>query len=106
MLILNPLERPPCPKCHTSMMLARISPDGPGFENRSYECPKCWYVQVDRVVALPTAENMRTRCGGGDDIASAEQRARCTAPRYGGRRNRAGHEPEEGDRSGRRRKSE
>jgi hypothetical protein len=38
MLILNPLERPPCPKCHTSMMLARISPDGPGFENRSYEC--------------------------------------------------------------------
>jgi hypothetical protein len=35
------------------MMLARIAGDGAGFETRSYECPKCEYVSVERVATEP-----------------------------------------------------
>jgi hypothetical protein len=47
------VERPLCIRCLTRMMLARIAPDGPGFELRSYECPKCEYVSVERVATEP-----------------------------------------------------
>jgi predicted RNA-binding Zn-ribbon protein involved in translation (DUF1610 family) len=29
-------------------MLARISPDGPGYEARSFECPECGHVVIER----------------------------------------------------------
>ena len=33
--------RPGCPKCGTQMLLARIVPDSPGHELRTFECPMC-----------------------------------------------------------------
>ncbi len=33
--------RPPCSRCGTRMMLARIEPDAPGHDRRSFECSKC-----------------------------------------------------------------
>jgi hypothetical protein len=35
--------RPPCPKCGTTMMLARIEPHTPGYDMRTFECPTCHY---------------------------------------------------------------
>ena len=33
--------RPECPKCGMRTLLSRISPDGPGYERRTFECPNC-----------------------------------------------------------------
>jgi DNA-directed RNA polymerase subunit M/transcription elongation factor TFIIS len=33
--------RPPCNKCGATMLLARIEPDKPGHDLRTFECPKC-----------------------------------------------------------------
>jgi len=35
------IMRPACPRCGTSMMLARIEPDSPGHDRRTFECPNC-----------------------------------------------------------------
>jgi len=35
------IVRPLCPVCGTKMHLARIEPDKPGHEIRTFECPKC-----------------------------------------------------------------
>jgi ribosomal protein S27AE len=35
------IQRPLCPRCHTHMMLARISPARVGFDLRTFECPNC-----------------------------------------------------------------
>ena len=35
------IVRPICEKCGTRMMLARIEPDRPGRERRTFECPAC-----------------------------------------------------------------
>ena len=35
--------RPPCPKCGTTMMLARIEFDTSGYDRRMFECPTCDY---------------------------------------------------------------
>jgi len=34
-------------------MLARITPDGRGFELRTFECPKCEDIVVERVATDP-----------------------------------------------------
>ena len=34
-------------------MLTRISPDCVGFEARSFECPKCDHVVIERVATDP-----------------------------------------------------
>jgi endogenous inhibitor of DNA gyrase (YacG/DUF329 family) len=34
-------SRPPCPKCGTTMVLARIAPHTPGYDMRTFECPAC-----------------------------------------------------------------
>jgi len=47
------IDRPTCKRCHARMMLARISPDGRGFEVRSFECPKCEHVYTERVSTDP-----------------------------------------------------
>ena len=36
-----PISAPRCPKCGTQTLLARVSPDQPGYEQYLYECPKC-----------------------------------------------------------------
>jgi len=35
------------------MIVARISPDGAGYELRQFECPKCNDIAVERVAADP-----------------------------------------------------
>jgi hypothetical protein len=34
-------DRPTCANCGTLMWLARIAPDKPGFDSRTFECPVC-----------------------------------------------------------------
>jgi hypothetical protein len=38
------IQRPACPKCHTSMMLARIMPARVGYDFRTFGCPQCGHV--------------------------------------------------------------
>ena len=33
--------RPPCEKCGSSTLLARVEPDEPGYDRRTFECPIC-----------------------------------------------------------------
>jgi len=35
------LDRPFCTRCDTAMLLIRIFPDRPGYDQRTYECPRC-----------------------------------------------------------------
>jgi hypothetical protein len=37
--------RPQCPKCTAPMYLARITLDQPGFDLRTFECPRCQHVE-------------------------------------------------------------
>jgi hypothetical protein len=46
MFPLSVIERPRCSKCHTRMMLARISLGGEGREARLFECPKCDHIET------------------------------------------------------------
>jgi len=41
----NAIVRPPCAKCGTKTLLARIDPDKPGYEQFTFECPKCGHSQ-------------------------------------------------------------
>ena len=42
MIRLQPdTTRPECPQCGTQMLLARVVPDAPGHEQRTFECPMC-----------------------------------------------------------------
>ena len=35
------IPHPDCPKCGTPMWLARIEPDEPNYDRRTYECAEC-----------------------------------------------------------------
>jgi hypothetical protein len=37
----NMYDRPRCPKCTTQMYLAQIEPSQPGFDLRTFGCPRC-----------------------------------------------------------------
>jgi DNA polymerase III alpha subunit (gram-positive type) len=37
--------RPDCPKCTAQMYLARIQPEKPGFDLRTFDCPRCQHVE-------------------------------------------------------------
>jgi len=43
--IFNPqrasIDQPSCPKCGLPMWLARIEPDKPDHDLRTFECPEC-----------------------------------------------------------------
>jgi hypothetical protein len=39
-------ERPLCPECEHRMALARIEPDKPDHDRRTFECPSCEYVET------------------------------------------------------------
>jgi len=45
---------PSCPKCGTRMKLIRIFPDSPGYDQRTYECPRCEH-EVTEVVRFKKA---------------------------------------------------
>jgi ribosomal protein S27AE len=34
-------DRPKCPKCTRQMFLAHIEPGKPGFDLRTFACPRC-----------------------------------------------------------------
>jgi len=38
--------RPECPKCSALMYLALIEPEKPGFDLRTFECPRCQHVET------------------------------------------------------------
>lgn len=38
---LTTITRPNCPDCGARMMLARIEPEGPGQDRRTFACEKC-----------------------------------------------------------------
>jgi hypothetical protein len=40
-LFRDRLMEAPCTKCGAKMLLARIEPDRPGYDFRSFECTKC-----------------------------------------------------------------
>ncbi len=37
----NSIVRPPCSKCGTQMLLARIEPDKPDHDKRTFQCSIC-----------------------------------------------------------------
>ena len=39
-------ERPECPTCWAQMYLARIEPEKPGHDLRTFECPRCRHVET------------------------------------------------------------
>jgi hypothetical protein len=44
--LLESIERPPCPKCGTTMGLRRIEPDKKDQHDLgTFECPKCQHAQ-------------------------------------------------------------
>ena len=36
------IKNPQCPKCGTLTSLRIIKPERPGFDSRTFECPKCY----------------------------------------------------------------
>jgi hypothetical protein len=42
---LSNVERPMCPTCKHRMGLARISPGKRGYEERTFECSTCHYLE-------------------------------------------------------------
>ena len=38
--------RPACPECPAQMYLSRIEPEQPGFDLRTFECPRCQHVET------------------------------------------------------------
>jgi hypothetical protein len=42
------IGRPPCPKCDTIMILARVTPDGAGYQY-IFECPACDHLESEVV---------------------------------------------------------
>ena len=38
--------RPACPTCTAQMYLARIEPEKPGYDLRTFECPMCQHVET------------------------------------------------------------
>jgi hypothetical protein len=38
--------RQACPECSALMYLARIEPEKPGFDLRTFECPRCQHVET------------------------------------------------------------
>jgi hypothetical protein len=43
---LLPTERPSCPMCRQCMYLQRIDPGIRGFENRVFECGRCYTMKT------------------------------------------------------------
>ena len=41
------LACPSCPRCGTRMSLVRIFPDKPGYDRRTYECPRCQHEETE-----------------------------------------------------------
>ena len=51
------LNRSACPKCHTKMTLARVTPGPIGYEHQYFECRGCDYDENVVVALDPTNPN-------------------------------------------------
>jgi hypothetical protein len=51
------IQQPPCPKCQTKTMPARITPGRPGFDIQTFECPAC---ELIHQVAVEPADPMKS----------------------------------------------
>jgi hypothetical protein len=54
---LTNIERARCSRCHTRMMLERVSSGPIGFEHRLFECPKCDQVEIRVIASDPLKSN-------------------------------------------------
>lgn len=43
------VEHPKCSKCGAQMWLARIEPEKPDHDRRTFECPECESTQIEVV---------------------------------------------------------
>jgi hypothetical protein len=55
-MFVDRFKGPPCQKCGETMALRIIEPERPGFDSRTFECPKC-FVTETLVVSIS-----RSRC--------------------------------------------
>jgi hypothetical protein len=69
------ITRPPCRKCGTTMVLARIAPHTPGYDMRTFECPSCNYSESSVVHFGGVGSDTR------DGIMMAERRVMSGSPR-------------------------
>jgi DNA-directed RNA polymerase subunit RPC12/RpoP len=44
--------RPACPLCGSRTLLVRIFPDKPGYDQHTYECPRCAH-EITEIVQFP-----------------------------------------------------
>jgi hypothetical protein len=51
-VLLTPIERPRCVRCRTQMNLTSIVPRPGRTEKRTFECPKCDFIET-KVVSDP-----------------------------------------------------
>ena len=63
-LPVSALERPRCPRCQIRMMLARREPHGNGSEKRTFECPKCDFIET-KIVDDPLESSALARLADG-----------------------------------------
>jgi hypothetical protein len=54
--LANAIDQPVCKHCGIRMVLARIMPDGV-VDVRSFECPKCYRVLIERVPTDPMEQS-------------------------------------------------
>ena len=52
---------PACSECGTQLLLVRIFPDTPRYEQRTYECPWCPHEKTAIVRSIPSAR-VATTC--------------------------------------------
>jgi hypothetical protein len=45
-VLMNVIKGPHCQKCGETMVLRIIEPERPGFDARTFECPKCFGTQT------------------------------------------------------------
>jgi hypothetical protein len=58
--VMITVHRPPCPKCQTTTMLARIAPGPSGFDMRTFECPACEHVHQRAVELVDPMQSQET----------------------------------------------
>jgi hypothetical protein len=59
-VLLTPIERPRCGRCRTRMNLSSIVAQSDHYEKRTFECPKCDFIET-RVVSDPLTSEQVNR---------------------------------------------
>ena len=59
-VLLSPIERPRCTRCRTRMNLTSIVPRPEHSEKRTFECPKCDFIET-KIVSDPLSSEEANR---------------------------------------------